>query len=137
MIATWRPTHAGVPVTYACDRLDGAAVVAGASLRQAIWNLLDNAAEASPHAIAIAARRHDDALVVAIADQGPGFPPERLAMIGRPYQSTKGAGHGVGLFLTANVARRLGGQIEARNPVGGGAEVTLTLPLARHRPKEQ
>lgn len=51
VVAAWRPVHAGVPLLFACDGLNDAAVVAGGSLRQAIWNLLDNAAEASPHAV--------------------------------------------------------------------------------------
>ena len=129
--AAWRPTHPDVPLAFAADGLAGATLAAGGSLRQAIWNLLDNSAEASPRGIALAGTRHDRTLVVAITDDGPGFPPARLASVGRLYQSSKGAGHGVGLFLAANVARRLGGRLDARNRDEGGAEVSLTLPLAR------
>jgi two-component system sensor histidine kinase RegB len=54
-----------------------------------------------------------------------------LADFGRPYHSTKGkAGGGLGLFLSLNVARKLGGNVRARNLAGGGAEVTIELPLA-------
>ena len=54
-----------------------------------------------------------------------------LAQFGKPYQSSKGrAGGGLGLFLVVNVARTLGGRVEARNKPEGGAIVTITLPLA-------
>jgi two-component system sensor histidine kinase RegB len=54
-----------------------------------------------------------------------------LERLGKPYQSSKGApGRGLGLFLAVNVARTLGGTIDARNQPAGGAAVTITLPLA-------
>jgi two-component system sensor histidine kinase RegB len=77
----------------------------------------------------------DDKLRLVVLDQGPGFAPAMLAHFGKPYQSTKARpGAGVGLFLVVNVARTLGGAVVARNrnQAGeeGGAEVTLTIPLA-------
>jgi two-component system sensor histidine kinase RegB len=51
--------------------------------------------------------------------------------LGAPYNSSKGrAGGGLGLFLSVNVARTLGGRLSARNLPAGGAAVTITLPLA-------
>ena len=133
VVAAWRPTHPQVALDYACA-LEGATVVAGASLRQAIWNLLDNAAEASPGGLALTATRRPDELAIVVTDDGPGFTEAGLAAIGKPHQSTKGAGHGLGLFLAANVARRLGGRLEVANRQAGGAVVTLVLPLAPDRP---
>ncbi|MET0271315.1 MAG: ATP-binding protein [Sphingomonas sp.] len=133
VVAAWRPTRAGVPLDHASAGLDGASVVAGASLRQAIWNLLDNAADACPAGIALAARREGDEVMIAVRDRGPGFAPAQLATVGKPYQSGKGAGHGMGLFLAAAVARRQGGRLEAENRDGGGAEVRLVLPIAPRR----
>jgi two-component system sensor histidine kinase RegB len=135
-VAAWRPTHAGVPLEYRCRELGAASVVAGASLRQAISNLLDNAAEASATGIGLTGSRAGDTLIVSVTDNGPGFAEAQLAGIGKPYQSSKGAGHGLGLFLTTNVARRLGGRLEAFNRADGGAEVRLILPLAPDRPEE-
>lgn len=54
-----------------------------------------------------------------------------IPQIGKPYQSTKGRpGGGLGLFLVVNVARKFGGSVSAENLIGGGASVTLKLPLA-------
>lgn len=70
-------------------------------------------------------------LRIVVSDQGPGFSPSLLAQIGIPYQSTKGRpGGGLGLFLSMNVARTLGGSVVARNRPEGGAEVTITLSLS-------
>jgi len=134
VVGQWRPTHATVPLAYDVGALDIEAVVTGASLRQALWNLLDNAAEASPAGVSLSAARRGDELTITVADRGPGFPPALLPLVGRPYQSSKGAGHGMGLFLTANVARRLGGRLEVCNRTqGNGAKVRLILPLVSPR----
>ena len=63
--------------------------------------------------------------------------PEVLAQLGKPYNSTKGrAGSGLGLFLTVNVARTLGGRVMAGNRPEGGAVVVVTLPLSAITLKE-
>lgn len=106
-------------------------IVADTALRQMLFNVLDNAREASPASVRLRAERDEEALLVEIADDGPGFPPDILAHLGEPYRSGKGdrPGRGLGLFLSYNVARTLGGRIGARNVAGGGAVVTLRLPL--------
>ncbi|WP_232474305.1 ATP-binding protein [Sphingomonas sp. MA1305] len=106
-------------------------IVADRALGQALTALLDNAAEASANSIALVARTADDALVLAVQDDGIGYPDQVLESLGRPYNSSKPRqGAGLGLFLATNVLRTLGGTLEARNLPGGGAETRLTLPLA-------
>lgn len=130
VVAAWRPVHPTVPLAVTFDGLDDATVVAGPALRQAIGNLLDNAAEACPWNVDLVATRDADELTIAVLDEGPGFTEAQLAAVGKPYHSSKGAGHGVGLFLASNVARRLGGRLEAANRPVRGALVQLVLPLA-------
>ena len=106
-------------------------MVFDSTLKQMIFNVLDNALEASPGWVAMEAGRDGDTLVLTVSDAGPGFTPEMLAHFGKPYQSTKGKpGHGLGLFLVVNVSRTLGGTVSASNRAEGGAMVRLTLPLA-------
>lgn len=102
-------------------------------LQQAVFNLLDNAAEVSPHDIAITLTRDRDMLILSVVDRGGGFAPGQLADLGKPYNSSKGQpGRGLGLFLAGNVARKLGGSLAAHN-IEGGAEVVLRLPLTMLR----
>ena len=105
-------------------------IAADVVLQQAVFNLLDNAAEVSPERIDVILGRADDALVLTVRDAGAGFAAEQLANLGNPYNSSKSElGRGLGLYLVGNVARKLGGSIVARNREDGGAELILRLPL--------
>jgi two-component system sensor histidine kinase RegB len=106
-------------------------IVSDPGLKHIIFNVLDNAYEASPRWVRLSAARNGDRLVLKISDAGPGFTPEMLAQFGKPYRSNKGRlGGGLGLFLVVNVVRKLGGAVSASNRPGGGAVVTLDLPLS-------
>ena len=110
------------------------AIASDVVLQQAVFNLLDNAAEVSPGRIDIDLARAGDALVLTVRDEGAGFAGEQLANLGKPYNSSKpDLGRGLGLFLVGNVARKLGGTLVARNRPDRGAEVVLSLPLAALR----
>ena len=127
----WRATRS--VDTFAYDNRFGQdrPMVSDATLEQMVFNVLDNARDASPHWVALSAERDADALRITVSDQGPGFAPAMLAQFGKPYQSSKGRpGGGLGLFLAMNVARTLGGSVVAHNRAEGGAMVTITLPLA-------
>lgn len=105
-------------------------VVFDSTLKQMLWNVLDNALEASPHWLRMEATREGKMLTIVVTDAGPGFPPAMLAQFGKPYQSSKGRpGGGLGLFLSVNVARTLGGTVSARNLAARGAEVRISIPL--------
>lgn len=105
-----------------------------AIVKQAIFNVLENAFEASPEGVHLTVEQEGDSLLVRVTDKGPGFDPEMIQQIGKPYQTSKDRpGSGLGLFLVVNVIRKLGGTVTARNLVEGGAEVSLELPLAALR----
>lgn len=130
LVAEWRGAHPGARLHY-----DGVpedpAIVSDAALKQVIVNLLDNASEVSPGWLRLGVGLDGGLLRLEVEDRGPGFAPEILADIGAPYRSTKGRqGGGLGLFLVFNVARKLGGRVHAGNLPGGGASVTMALPLA-------
>ncbi|MGI4797877.1 MAG: ATP-binding protein [Janthinobacterium lividum] len=130
VVEAWREhPHAPAPLDYTRDGLDQLSIVADPALRQAIWNLLDNAAEASPDGIVLRAVQVPEGLDLCVQDRGAGFPPDILPTLGQPYCSSKGEGHGMGLFLVNNVARRLGGHVHAANRPDGGAVVRLVLPV--------
>jgi two-component system sensor histidine kinase RegB len=127
----WRARRAPAHAFYEDGLRADPLIVADSALKQAITNLLDNAFEASPDGVWMRAAQEGEALVVRIRDAGPGFAPQMLAELGRPYHSTKGRpGGGLGLFLVVSVVRKLGGRLEARNREGRGAEVVITLPVS-------
>ena len=114
----------------------GIEIVADTGLQQMLFNVLDNALEVSPQWVRLDADVQGDALRLQVSDRGGGFQAGMLERLGKPYQSSKDApGRGLGLFLSANVARALGGSIRAENlraagtPGSTGAMVTITLPL--------
>ncbi|HUA78101.1 MAG TPA: ATP-binding protein [Acetobacteraceae bacterium] len=131
VVAGWRETRAPAHLDYAAEIGADAAIASDTVIRQILFNVFDNALEASPGWVGIRAAREGEFLVVTVRDRGRGFAPEILANLGKPYQSTKNrAGSGLGLFLVVNVLRKLGGAIAARNPPEGGAEVEIRLPIA-------
>jgi len=131
LVAEWRGTRAVTEFSYENRFGEDLTIISDSALKQMICNVLDNALEASPGWVRFKVTRAGDLLTMTVSDAGPGFAPDMLARFGKPYQSTKGRpGAGLGLFLAANVARTLGGSVVAVNLEGGGAVVTLTLPLA-------
>lgn len=107
-----------------------------ATLTQSLIALLNNAAEASPDAVALQASLREQTLVVEVADRGPGISPAQLERIGQPFQSTRrpGEGMGIGLFLAKTSVERLGGVLSFAGRQGGGTCVTMALPLAALEP---
>jgi len=135
----WRSAHPGADLALRNKDLPEVEIISDSALQQVVANLLDNALEAAPGMplTLVAQCPDDETLCLSVRDNGPGFDGERLKHFGEPYQSSKGQpGRGMGLFLSVNVARTLGGRLEARNREGGGAEVVLTLPLASLLPRQ-
>ncbi|MEG0922549.1 MAG: ATP-binding protein [Comamonas sp.] len=135
--AQWRSHRQPVDFIYRKQIARDVPIISDTSLQQMIFNVLDNALEASPTFVQLVIECEasaDAELTLLVTDSGPGFRSDILAQLGKPYQSSKGRpGGGLGLFLVMNVARSLGGHFEARNRdahLGGGAEVRISLPLA-------
>jgi two-component system sensor histidine kinase RegB len=111
----------GLPATRDFAPLDG--------LEQAILNILGNAADVSPEAIELGVREQADALLLEIADRGPGFTAEQKARAGRVQFSGKaGRGWGMGLALTHATLERAGGTLTLTERDGGGTVVRIQLP---------
>jgi len=108
-------------------------------LRQALLNLIRNAAEAIPDRASarrvevVTATEQDNGgknwIVVEVSDTGVGIPPADLQRIFIPFFTTKATGHGVGLALAHRVITQHGGTLTAANAKGGGAVFALRLPV--------
>ena len=133
LVEEWRHTRVRSALSYSNRFGANMPVVSDSAVKQMIFNVLDNALEASgaQPAIHLDATQTGGELVLRCTDRGPGFAPAMLARLGQPYNSSKGRpGGGLGLFLVVNVARTLGGRVAAGNRPEGGASVTIHLPLA-------
>jgi two-component system sensor histidine kinase RegB len=131
LVAEWKGSRSPRNLVFQNTFSPDAAIVSDLSLKQVIFNVLDNAHEESPSWMKVVTAREGNNLHFTVIDAGRGFSPEMLAEIGRPYRSSKGRpGGGLGLFLVVNVVRKLGGSVSARNRSEGGASVTIELPLA-------
>lgn len=107
----------------------------GALLRQAVYNLVQNAVEASPPGATVLVRAWKDgnSFFLSVKDQGPGVPEDIRGRIFEPFVSTKigirTGGMGLGLSLVKRSVLALGGRIDLRDPEGGGAEFCIAIPL--------
>ena len=102
---------------------------------QVFLNLLANAAQAitGPGAITLETRVEDGEAVVAVSDTGAGIAPDVIGRIFDPFFTTKpvGEGTGLGLSISYEIVKKHGGEIRAESPPGGGATLTVRLPLTR------
>ncbi|MGF1644247.1 MAG: ATP-binding protein [Thiotrichales bacterium] len=101
------------------------------TLRHAIFNLLQNAFEASPAEVAVEAQWDDARLSLCVLDRGPGLTPRFADAAGKQISSTKRerGGLGVGLFLARATMERLGGTLTLQPRSGSGTIASLELPL--------
>ncbi len=111
--------------------------VSGGLLRQIVYNLVQNAVDASPvgGTVDIKGRLEQRTLTIAVADQGPGVPVELRERIFEPFFTTKNAklrtsGMGLGLTMVARSVTAAGGEIDVAEVPGGGAVFTVRLPIA-------
>jgi PAS domain S-box-containing protein len=105
-------------------------------LRQAFSNLCRNALEAcTDHRvapmIAIDGWRETShgVLRITVADNGPGVDPAVAERMFRPFFTTKARGTGLGLALVQKIVVTHNGRVTAATAEGGGARLTVTLPL--------
>ena len=69
-------------------------------------------------------------LELAVADDGPGIPPEVRERIFEPLFSTRPFGVGLGLPLVRRIVEQHGGELVVESSPGAGARFTIRLPVA-------
>jgi signal transduction histidine kinase len=106
------------------------AIVDRIKLKQALFNLLTNAVEASPpHGqVELTLRKEDDRVRIHVVDQGAGIPENDLERIFSPFFSTKTQGTGLGLTFAQKIVTLHKGTISVRNNPQGGVSFIVELP---------
>ena len=103
-------------------------------LIQAIYNLINNAADFMPEGGTVTLRFAcaDDELQVEIEDSGTGIAPEIAERLFQPFATFgKKTGTGLGLSICKRIIEAHKGRILARSEPGHGAIFAITLPLAK------
>jgi len=109
-----------------------------AKIHDVLRNLIENASNYGPEEsmIEVTSRRCGSAIAITVADRGPGIPSVDLPRIFERFyradrsRTTDPGGTGLGLAIVKHLVELHGGHASARHRDGGGAEVTITLPLA-------
>ncbi len=114
----------------------GSIVTQRDQLKQVLLNLAKNAVEAMPRGgkLTFATMRNEhggrDCAVIAVQDTGPGLPQHVREQLFQPAVSTKGGEHaGLGLYISQNLVKIMGGEIEYDSDAGGST-FRIYLPLA-------
>ncbi|HEV8579527.1 MAG TPA: HAMP domain-containing sensor histidine kinase [Thermoanaerobaculia bacterium] len=109
----------------------------GDKIRTVLRNLLENAVKYSlpdSRPVVVSVTEEEAAVIVRVADDGPGIPETDLASLFEPFfrvdrsRSKKSGGYGLGLSICKRIMTAHGGGVAAANNAGRGARFTLTLP---------
>ncbi len=106
-------------------------------LREALFNLISNAVEATPPHRSVFIHTEvtaDGDQVWSIQDSGVGMRREVLDQIGVPHRTFRRGGSGLGVALARAIVNRHGGSLRFDSIRGRGTTVTIHLPRAGHPP---
>jgi two-component system osmolarity sensor histidine kinase EnvZ len=103
------------------------------SMRRVVQNLIDNALRYGERDVSVAVRAENGAVVLEVADRGPGIPASEVERLKQPFtrlevaRSDKG-GAGLGLAIVERVVRAHRGSFELLAREGGGLVARIRLP---------
>ena len=125
----------GIEVSYKGPDEDVPPIVADSErMKQVFCNVLDNAAKhgGAGKRIDVSAACEDGKFVIRVRDYGPGIPEEELPFVKQKFYkgSSKARGSGIGLAVCDEIVRLHGGTFDIANAEGGGAVVTISLPMS-------
>ncbi len=125
-----------VRITTDVSRAPSLVPVPDALLRQTLYNLVQNALDATPPngAIEVSAVEEDGWCVIRVADEGPGVPEDIRERIFEPFFSTKNrsiktGGMGIGLSLVRQSVLAVGGYVRVHDRPEGGTMFEVRLPM--------
>jgi putative PEP-CTERM system histidine kinase len=108
-------------------------------LERVVGHLIQNAIEATARdgRVDIELARHGAAVLIRITDTGEGMSEEFIReRLFKPFETTKSAGMGIGVFESQEYIQELGGELAVTSVPGEGSSFTITLPLLKHQAHE-
>jgi two-component system sensor histidine kinase PilS (NtrC family) len=110
-------------------------------LKQVFWNVFMNACEAMPNGgkIRVSTERRRGSrgsknakrtVSIKVEDTGPGIDPSVIKDMFKPFSTAKKDGSGLGLAIVKKIVENLGGEVSGYNLQGGGAAISIVLPLS-------
>ena len=131
LVERWRRQRPQIlPEVQIHGPVPGPRIAADATLEQALLNLFNNAADASPAQVGIYAGWDGQQVQVEVVDRGHGIPPEIFERLGRDLVSTRDQGAGIGVVLALSAVEQSGGTLSITDRAGGGTLARVQLPLA-------
>ena len=103
----------------------------GELMERVIYNLIVNAAQASPPkgVITVKTRLTGDMAEIAVIDRGAGIEPKHLENIFNPFFTTKRGGVGLGLAIVSKIVDEHGGRMAVESEPGHGSVFRVYLPM--------
>jgi len=103
----------------------------GQLIERVLYNLLLNAAQASPPegTVTVKTRLLDGTIEISVIDRGPGIDPKHLESIFNPFFTTKSTGVGLGLAIVSKLVDEHGGKIVVESAPGAGSVFRVYLPF--------
>ncbi len=134
VVTTARPSANGHRLVAEVGSEPLAAQADPEKLRQVLDQLVSNALKYSPGGgvVSVSARRRQDAVEVAVADEGVGIPAaEQERIFAKFYKAGGGQGTGLGLFIAQGLVREMGGTIWVDSEEGRGSRFAFELAVAQ------
>jgi signal transduction histidine kinase len=131
----------GIQYTWGTCDPDVAVDVDGEKLQQVLLNLVGNALKFTPPggSVTLACELYDERVAVLVSDSGVGIPADKLDTIFDPFVQVhrdveeSRSGIGLGLAISRELIRGMGGDLTVRSELGRGSVFTLTVPRSNAR----
>ena len=119
------------------------ALASEAGLRQVLFNVIQNAIDASPEddRVFVGMQTREDVIIISVKDNGPGLPEDKALQVFEPFFTTRdsynGQGLGLGLSVSSSLIKGMNGTLELQNRPEGGTQAVITLEAAPDSPSEE
>lgn len=105
----------------------------GQLMERVLYNLVLNAAQASPPnaSVTVKTRENDGMVEITVIDRGSGIDQKHIENIFNPFYTTKSNGVGLGLAIVSKIVDEHGGSIAVESEPGGGSVFRVSLPFRK------